>query len=298
MIRVPYFSRLDEYSGVWCIEPTAFATQWETYSRMGPELAAHVLAAAERTRAEADTDTPKLRSEIQVAQAKNGRNVAIVPILGTMMKQRSSMGGASTIQARRDIRSAASNPDVSAILLAIESPGGTVAGTDDLAAEVKTARTKKPVWAHVDDLAASAAYWVASQAGQIFANSPTALVGSIGTFVAVYDSSAAATQAGVKVRLFATGPLKAAGFPGTELTSEQADYFQAIVDNSQSSFDRAVQAGRGLTARELAAVRTGGVFSARQAQELKLIDGIRSLDRTIEALAEAAGQRVSRGGDR
>src|SRR5581483_9650939 len=110
---------------------------------------------------------------------------------GMLMKGQSSMGGTSTVMARRDIRQAVADQDVAGILLAIDSPGGTVAGTDDLAAEVRQARTSKPVWAAIDDLGASAAYWVASQTQRVTVNSPTALVGSIGTLQVIRDLSAA-----------------------------------------------------------------------------------------------------------
>jgi signal peptide peptidase SppA len=217
----------------------------------------------------------------------SGKSIARVVVRGTMMKGQSSFGGTSTVALRRDIRQAAADPNVSGILLDIDSPGGTVAGTADLAAEVRAARRRKPVWAHIDDLGASAAYWVASQADQLFANDRTALVGSIGTVLTVYDQSAAAEAQGVKPLVFATGPLKGAGAPGSPVTEEQRNYFQSIVDDSQVSFDAAVKNGRNFTADQLAAVKTGGVFPAAKALDLGLIDGIRSIDRTLEALARA-----------
>lgn len=297
-VAVPDFPRLTEYASVWCMEPSSASALWDVLRRT--DLAAHVVEklAARTLRAFDDDDhdepaePPKPKSLIERQQARNSQTVAVIPVLGTLMKQRSSMGGTSTIQLRRDVRQAAADPEVGAILLAVESPGGVVAGTADLAADVRAARRRKPVWAHIDDLAASAAYWVASQAGQIFANANTALVGSIGTYQLVYDVSGAAEREGVKALLFATGPLKGAGLPGTQVTEEQQRYFQGVVDAMQAEFDAAVRAGRGLSAKELADVRTGGVFTAAEAQRLRLIDGVRSLDQTLNALADAAGQRV------
>lgn len=274
-LPVPPFARLNDYLGLWAVEPTAFASLWGMVA--ATDLAAHVAAAK-------PGGPPASRTWMR--PAKGGQNVAVVPITGTLMKAESSFGGTSTVQTRRDIRQAAADPTVSAVLLAIDSPGGTVAGTADLAADVRAARRKKPVWAHVDDLAASAAYWVASQADQIFANAPTALVGSIGTVMTVYDLSQAAERDGVKVLRFATGPLKGAGTPGTPVTDEQAAAFQSLVDGAQAHFDAAVRSGRGLSAADLAAVRTGGVFQAAEAQARRLIDGVRSLDATLAALAE------------
>ena len=273
-LQVPHFARFEDYLGAWAYEPERFRGQWELVRRT--DLPLHV-AAAPAARA----------SSTDMIAAGGGKSIARVAIRGSLMKGQSSFGGTSTVQLRRDIRQAAANPDVRAILLDVESPGGTVAGTADLAAEVKAASRRKPVWAHVDDLAASAAYWVASQADMVFANDRTALVGSIGTIMTVYDYSAAAEKEGVKALVFATGPLKGAGAPGSVVTEAQQAYFQRLIDDAQRSFDAAVKAGRGLSAAELAAVRTGGVFPAGDAVGLKLIDGIRPIDRTLEALANA-----------
>lgn len=268
------FARLSDYFGAWAYEPTRFRAQWDTISRT--DLARHMAAPM-------PPKTPTLLTE----NGKGGQNIARIVMRGTLMKGQSSFGGTSTVQLRRDIRQAAADPNIQGIMLDIDSPGGTVAGTADLAAEVKAARRRKPVWAHIDDLGASAAYWVASQADQVFANDKTALVGSIGTLMTVYDYSGQAEKEGIKTLVYSTGPLKGAGAPGAPVTEEHAAYFQQIVDQSQGSFDAAVQSGRGMNKAQLAAVRSGGVFTASQALDLKLIDGIRSMDRTLEALAAA-----------
>lgn len=274
VFRVPAFPRALEYVGVWAMETAAAASLQAT------------IAATDMARHMAAPQPPKTPTVLTESGA-GGRSIARVVMRGTLMKGQSSFGGTSTVQLRRDIRQAANDPNVSGILLDIDSPGGTVAGTADLAAEVKSARRRKPVWAHIDDLGASAAYWVASQADQVFANDKTALVGSIGTLMTVYDFSAQAEKEGVKALVFATGPLKGAGSPGTQIDESQRAYFQKLVDGSQASFDAAVRSGRGMNASQLASVRTGGVFSASEALDLKLIDGIRSIDRTLEALAQA-----------
>lgn len=271
---VPPQARMSDYFGCWAYEPDRFWAQWKIIQET--DLARHMAA-----------PVPPRSPSMLMESGKGNNSIARVILRGSMMKGQSSFGGTSTVQLRRDIRQAVNDPNVSGILLDIDSPGGTVAGTADLAAEVKTARKKKPVWAHIDDLGASAAYWVASQADQVFANDKTALVGSIGTLMTVYDYSGRAEKDGVRAHVFATGPLKGAGVPGAPISDEQASYFQSLVNESQTSFDAAVRTGRGMNATQLAAVRTGGVFSATQALDLKLIDGIRSIDRTLEALAQA-----------
>lgn len=284
-IQVPAFARAVEYAGVWAIEETRGAALWDLCRRT--DLAAHVASAG----------TPRLQSEAQVIATPTGQRVAVIPVAGMLMKAVGSMdAGTSTVQTRRDIRKAAADPEVSAILLAVDSPGGTVSGTADLAAEVRAAAKQKPTWAFVEDLCASAAYWVASQADRIFANNPTALVGSIGTLAVVYDLSAAAAEQGVKALVFGTGPLKGAGIPGAEVTEDQQAYFRGIVEDAQRSFDAGVRKGRSMTDRQLEAVKTGGVFGATEALSLKLIDGIKSFDQTIAELAAEArrNQRSNR----
>jgi signal peptide peptidase SppA len=280
-ILAPQFGRIGDWFGAWAIEETAGSQLLSMVQKT--DLFAHVAQAVER----------KAASDYSIV--KSGKeNVAVIMLTGPLMKSVGSMSaGTSTVEARRAIRKAAADPDVTAILLAIDSPGGSVSGTADLGADIKAASKHKQVWAHIDDLGASAAYWCASQCEKIFANNDTALVGSIGTLAVVYDLSAAAEKEGVKVLVFGTGPLKGSATPGSVVTEEQQAYFRGIVDDAQQSFDKAVQKGRGLTDRQLEAVKTGGVFGAREALTRNLIDGIQSFDATIAQLA-AEARRNSR----
>jgi signal peptide peptidase SppA len=277
LLHVPPFPRMHDYFGLWCMEPGALTSFVDLVSRT--DMRQHVAAFRPPV-------PPQPTAE--QAPAKGGKTTAVIRIAGTMAKSAGSFGGSSTVQTRREVRAAVNDPNVSGILLAIDSPGGNVAGTADLAADVKAARRKKPVWAHIDDLGASAAYWVASQADQVFANTPTALVGSIGTYGSVMDMSAAAERAGIRVHVFRTGPLKGAGSPGDVVTDEQLAHMQKRVDDTQTHFDDAVRKGRGLTAAQMDAVRTGGVWLAEEAKSLRLIDGVRSLESTLAALAAAS----------
>ncbi len=280
-ITVPQFGRVGDWFGAWAIEETAGAQLLAMVQKT--DLFAHVAQAAER---KAATDYSILKS--------GKENIAVVMLTGPLMKSVGSMqAGTSTVEARRAIRKAAADPDVSAILIAIDSPGGSVSGTADLGTDIKAASKQKPVWAHIDDLGASAAYWCASQCDKVFANNDTALVGSIGTLAVVYDMSAAAEKEGIKALVFGTGPLKGAATPGSPVTEEQQAYFRGIVADAQKSFDAAVQKGRGLTDRQLESVKTGGVFGATEALSRKLIDGIQSFDVTINQLA-AESRRNSR----
>jgi signal peptide peptidase SppA len=272
---VARYARIEDYVGAWAMEPRAFDSMWRYIAAVN--LPAHMAAGP----------PPKPPTLTDMVPVKGGQNVAVVKLSGTLMKGQSSFGGTSTVQARRELRQAAADDSVSGILLAIDSPGGTVSGTHALAADVRAIQRKKAVWAYADDTTASAAYWIGSQAGMFYAGSPTTLVGSIGTILTVQDSSAAAERMGVKTHILATGDVKGAGTPGTEVTPAHLSYFQSVVNGLQQHFDADVRRSRGMTAAQLQEVRTGGVWPASEAVGLKLVDGIKSMDAVIEALASA-----------
>lgn len=275
LTAVPDFHRIDDWTGLWLMEPAAAQTLRQ-------------LLASTNWREHMAAAPPKPESTIRYEQARNGKNIAVVRVAGTLMKSQSSFGGGtSTVQVRRDIRAAVADSEVSGILLSIDSPGGTVAGTAALAREVQEAGKIKPVFAHIEDMGASAAYWVASQAHKVYADAPTTQVGSIGTYLTLYDYSAVAEREGVKVHHFATGPLKGLGAEGTPITEEQASYLQTQVEKMQAEFDNAVRMARNLSRDQLAAVRTGGTFLAAEAKAKGLIDDVKTLDQVVKALAAA-----------
>jgi signal peptide peptidase SppA len=228
------------------------------------------------------------RSElVRMEPAKGGKSVARIQVRDVLMKGRPLFRGTSMVDVGNAVNQAAADPNVSGILLEIDSPGGTVAGTDTLASQIKAARKSKPVWASIDDHGASAAYWIASQADLVYATTKTALVGSIGVVLTMYDESKAAEAAGIKTHVFKTGPLKAAGTPGAPITDDEAAYLQGLVNSHQEAFESAVRSGRNLSAAEMKEVTSGAVFPAPEAKRLRLIDGIRPLRSTIDALAAA-----------
>jgi ClpP class serine protease len=136
---------LDHYFGVWSILEDVFQTFVQCARTLN--LQAHLDIHA-RSSASLDRSLGFTRAG----------NVAIVDLFGTLTKHASSFtGGTSTLETRRMIRDAADDPNIMGILSHVDSPGGTVAGTNDLAQDVASAATRKPVHAFVEDLSASAA---------------------------------------------------------------------------------------------------------------------------------------------
>ena len=164
------------------------------------------------------------------------------------------------------LREAGARDDIKAVFLEIDSPGGTVAGTPELAATVKSVNERKPVYAFSSGLMASAAYWVASQARAIYAT-PSAQVGSIGVVQAVIDDTAALDAEGIKVEVFSVGKYKAMGAPGTPLTDDQRNLIRSNLAEIAQEFHAAVLArGRAIPADAM----EGQTFSGRQAQRVNL----------------------------
>ena len=210
--------------------------------------------------------------------------IAIVSVSGPLMKHQASMANnSSTAMLRRVIRSLSHDSNVGGIMLVVDSPGGTVSGTEELAKEIAAAGKRKPTHAYIEDLGASAAYWVSSQAERIAANA-TALVGSIGTYAVIEDFSKLAEQKGVKVHVVRAGEFKGSGVPGTEVTSEQLANMQRVIDGLNDHFLDGVATGRGLSRSTVKDLNDGRVHLAEKAKDLNLIDSVESLAEAIDLL--------------
>lgn len=276
----------------WCIEPSSGLSLWRQLQK--ETVSVHVAAFATAQAKESSKETKESR---QPKPYRMSGSKAILTLSGTLMKAPSSFSDAtSTVYFRRKLSQAANDPDVSEIVLAIDSPGGTAAGTNDAAEAVRAAAQKKPVLAYCEDMACSAAYWIASQASRIVAN-PTALVGSIGTLLVVYDYSRLAANEGIEPIVFSTSGIKGAGVPGTKVTEEQKAHFQRIVDDLNSHFLAAVQAGRRMSDAQLAAAATADVWVGQAAVTMGLVDEIASFD-TVLAQGAPADYSAARGGQR
>ena len=172
---------------------------------------------------------------------------AIIPIKGVITSGLHPIyrviGFADTEQIAGWIRAAVANPLVEEILLRIDSPGGMVTGTPELAAAVAAADRMKPVLAHTSGMMDSAAYWIASQARAICCT-PSADVGCVGVYQLYYDQTAYLATMGIKASIFKSGDLKAAGHPDIPMTEAQAAHVQAEIDAIGVQFRAAVTARR------------------------------------------------------
>jgi len=195
--------------------------------------------------------------------------------------------GSSLVAIRRAVEAAAADPQVKSILLAIDSPGGSMDGLPEVGDALFAARQVKPVVAQVDGMAASAAYYLASQATRIVAHRMN-LIGSIGVRIMLYDWHRLFENAGVEAVPIDTGEFKSAGAEGTEITENQRADFQRIVDVFFAEFLKTIERGRALRGEHLKAVADGRIFTGPEALEHGLIDGIQTFEETFAELQQPA----------
>lgn len=229
-----------------------------------------------------------LGSEPQDYEIVNG--VAVIPIMGTIGRRANLFsdisGGASSDLVMRDLRAAAANSRVKSILLHIDSPGGTVAGTQQLADVVREVGAAKPLVTLGDGTMASAAYWVGSAAKAVYIADGTTEVGSIGVVTSHRDVSGAEAQRGVKTTEIYSGKFKRIASSYAPLSEEGKASVQGYVDYLYSQFVQAVADNRGASVDQvLADMADGRIFVGQQAIDAGLVDGIATLDQLVGRLA-------------
>lgn len=232
------------------------------------------------------------RAGLDLYYGRVEQGVAILSLEGILAKRMNLMmlfsGGTSMELAANDFRQALASDEVKAILLEIDSPGGTVDGTEALADLIYGARGIKPIVAFVNGLAASAAYWIASSADKILIEE-TGEAGSIGVVQIHYDYSRADEKAGVRRSLIYAGKYKTIGNNLEPLTREARDVLQEGVDYMYSIFVNTVARNRNVAVQQvLDDMADGRLFIGRQAVEAGLVDDLGNLESAFEtALALA-----------
>ena len=223
--------------------------------------------------------------------------VAVIHVDGIMVKRADAFGRGGVTgsdEARMAVEAAVRDTSIKGILLRLYSPGGSVEGLGELADAVFEARRMKSVIAQVDGMAASAAYFVGSQADAVYANHATDIVGSIGTIMYTYDVSKMFEAEGIEPVVISTGVHKGAGIFGTKITDEQRAEWQKLVDFYGAAFVKAVRRGRNMKMDDVLALADGRVWPASEAVSLGLIDGIRPIEKTLANFARSANVRKSR----
>jgi len=271
---------------LFSIEPSAFAARTAARDKVNFTLNAESMRRA--------APTP------QSTRVTDG--IAVIDIRGVMLSAPDAIdeffgGFTNTRDITRQVEAAAGDPGVKAIILRVDSPGGSVEGLSELGDAVASAARRKRVIGQVESLAASAAYYAIAGASEIVSER-MALVGSIGTIVTVFDLSEAFKTAGLRTVVISTGKYKGTGTLGTPLTADEEKYLQGLVDAYFRDFQHVVMAGRalkGLGLAEWSQVSDGRVFPASEALKLGLIDRLGTFGATVRRLQSenaTPGQRV------
>jgi len=213
--------------------------------------------------------------------------VAMIPIYGiiahrmNMVDNISGPGGTSIEKTTKLFRQAMADGNVKAIVFDIDSPGGSVDGVPELGAEILAGSAQKKIVAQVDTMAASAAYWLASQASEIIVT-PSGAVGSIGVFMQHEDISKALEVEGIKPTLISAGKYKVDGNPYEPLSDTARSNAQSTVDSFYSMFVSAVAKGRGVAPAEVrAGFGEGRMVLAAAAIKENMADKVATMDDTL-----------------
>jgi protease-4 len=208
-----------------------------------------------------------------------GDRVGVVEVNGVISDSKEVIGG---------IKSFVDDDGVKAIVLRIDSPGGGVGASQEIYREVVKARGVKPVVASFGGVAASGGYYVACGADKIMAN-PGTITGSIGVVMQFANLEELFKKIGYKGYVIKSGAYKDVGSPFREMTPEETELLQGVIDTVHQQFIRAVAEGRKLPMEKVAAIADGRIFSGEQARALGLVDELGNLEDTIDMAAKMAG---------
>ena len=223
--------------------------------------------------------------------------VALIPVLGILTQHATPLESwwlaTSCDSVSRQIKAAMSDPGIDKIVLDCDSPGGSVFGVAELAAEIRAARAVKPIIGVANSMAASAAYWIASACGELYVT-PSGTVGSIGVIAAHEDVSKALELAGVTVTLITAGKYKSEGTSFAALGREARDAMQSDVDGYGRDFLRDVAAGRGVSVDTVR--RTfgeGRMLRGADAVKVGAADGVATFSDVIAGRARSPKTAIS-----
>lgn len=244
--------------------------------RLSESELADRLQAAERTRERASS-APTQIAVIQV--------YGLISHRAHMVDDISGPGGTSTERLGQQFSAALNDSSVAAIVLDIDSPGGSVEGVIEVADQIRAARGTKPIVAVANALAASAAYWIAAQADEVVVT-PSGEVGSIGVYAMHEDWSRALAAEGVTLTFISAGPYKVDGNPYEPLSETAHEDMQSKVDAMYRAFVRSVAKGRGVSVDTVRKdFGQGRTLLAEDALAAGMVDRVDTFSNTLARVA-------------
>jgi protease-4 len=191
---------------------------------------------------------------------------------------------------REELQKAEEDDNVKALIVRINSPGGTITASDLIYREIDTFKTRRkiPVVAVTMDVAASGGYYAALAADTIFAL-PTTVTGSIGVIMLTVNAQGLMEKIGVAPMAIKSGEMKDAGSPFRPLTAQERAVFQSVIDDMYGRFVALIVRSRKIPDERVRAFADGRIYTAEQAKALGLVDEIGYMDAVVAAARKAAG---------
>ena len=208
----------------------------------------------------------------------SGDKIAIIEIDGVILDSKDTLD---------EIERVSKSDSVKGAIIRINSPGGGVAPSQEIYSELRKLSSKKPVVASLSSVAASGGYYIASAADKIVANSGT-LTGSIGVIMDFSNVQGLFEKVGLKNNVIKSGRYKDIGSPHREMTVDERQLLQDVIDNVHDQFISAIVEGRKLDRKLVEKVADGRVFSGEQALDLQLVDKVGTIQDAIELTASMA----------
>ena len=282
---------IDVLTSPWAIVPEKLFEIQEIYRThlRGDKIDIKAIEAIKDQKSEVGGQKSEVGDQGQEKRYQVINDVAVIPIQGVIAKKMNLFmqisGGVSTQLVGNDIKEALADDSIKSILLDIDSPGGTVDGTQELADIVFAGRDKKPIVAYSDGMIASAAYWIGSAADMIYISGDTIDIGSIGVVASHVDYSGLEKQMGIKTTEIYAGKYKRIDSYYKPLTKEGKQYIQDQVDYLYSIFVDQVAKQRGVSSETvLKNMADGRIFIGKQSLTAGLVDGVSTLDRLINTV--------------
>jgi len=225
--------------------------------------------------------------------ARSEDKVAIIYVDGVIMGGRGQSGllgdSGGTDAIIRQIHDAQEDASVKAVVLRINSPGGSAPASQELGTEIKKMRSSgKIVVASMGDVAASGGYWVAAVTDKIYAN-PATLTGSIGVYIPYANWEELYKKIGIRQEKIKSGPHKDILSPEREMTPEERAIIQAMVDELYNQFVTVVAEGRHMDPAKVRQLADGRIYTGSQAKKLGLVDEMGTMYDAIDGAAKMAG---------
>jgi protease-4 len=196
---------------------------------------------------------------------------------------------------REELEKAEKDDRVRAVIVKINSPGGTITASDILYRQLVEyrARTKVPVTAAIMDVGASGGYYVALGADSIVAH-PTSVTGSLGVVMLTVNAQGLMEKIGVAPLAIKSGPMKDAGSPFRALSAPEREVFQGVINDMYGRFVRLIAASRKIPEARVRELADGRIYTAQQALELGLVDRIAYLDEVVRDTKRSLGLEEAR----